>query len=318
MHYKEYIFKIGKFDIHSIESDASKRYYERVIFSDEKSLILGHYKNSDETIESFVNSTKILKDFNIKVPEIFFIDKKEKVIIMEDFGNIKMSNFILRNNDKKEIIDIYLQTIDLLTNLQRKSINFNQNLKIQYYNVEKKISVLHFFVNNYLRKFRNFNIDENFKEKFKKIMHKILKQNLKLNKTIILRDFHVDNIMILKNNSIGIIDYQDISIGSPVYDFISIMEDVRIDIDENIKNTCVKKFSNDMNFDKELFKFELSAVSIQRNMRILGVFAKLIEEKSDKYKKFIPRCEEYVRKRLKNSETFTELNKLFEEYSIKI
>ena len=47
------------------------------------------------------------------------------------------------------------------------------------------------------------------------------------NSIFVHRDFHISNLMINKNK-LGIIDSQDATIGNPLYDVVSVIDDVRI------------------------------------------------------------------------------------------
>ena len=65
--------------------------------------------------------------------------------------------------------------------------------------------------------------------------------------SVVLRDFHVDNIFFLKNRDklkkIGLIDFQDSLIGHPAYDLVSLIQDVRVflSIEEQVVFTITIK-----------------------------------------------------------------------------
>ena len=62
----------------------------------------------------------------------------------------------------------------------------------------------------------------------------IKKINLK-NNTLVHRDFHISNLMMVKNK-IGIIDSQDALIGNKAYDLASLIDDVRFETSKKFKN----------------------------------------------------------------------------------
>ena len=58
---------------------------------------------------------------------------------------------------------------------------------------------------------------------------------------LVHRDYHSKNIF-YKNNKIIIIDYQDSLYGSPLYDFVSLVNDCYRDINTPDKNIFIKFF----------------------------------------------------------------------------
>ena len=59
---------------------------------------------------------------------------------------------------------------------------------------------------------------------------------LKGPKTLVLRDYHVDNIIFLEDRpgfqALGLLDFQDALAGHPAYDLMSLLEDARRDVGE--------------------------------------------------------------------------------------
>ena len=79
------------------------------------------------------------------------------------------------------------------------------------------------------------NTRNNFIKKFNKII-KNLSENLKLkNNVFVHRDFHVSNLMLVKNK-IGVIDSQDALLGNRAYDLASLIDEVRYKTSKSLKN----------------------------------------------------------------------------------
>ena len=62
--------------------------------------------------------------------------------------------------------------------------------------------------------------------------------------TLVLRDYHVDNLFYLNNQKslrqVGLIDFQDAVIGSPLYDLASLLDDVRRPLKSNLKKKLLE------------------------------------------------------------------------------
>jgi aminoglycoside/choline kinase family phosphotransferase len=99
-----------------------------------------------------------------------------------------------------------------------------------------------------------------------------------------LRDFHSPNIIWLGERAdiarIGIIDFQDAVLGPAAYDLVSLLQDARIDVPEQLELSLLTRYikarrATDNNFDPASFAELYAIMSAQRNTRLLGTFARL-------------------------------------------
>ena len=176
--------------------------------------------------------------------------------------------------------------------------------------LEEKVSQL--FIKWYLEKHLKLNLNNSEKNEFQNILERqfnslTLKQN-----SIVLRDFHVDNLIYLDErdgiNQLGLIDYQDALVGSSVYDFTSLIEDVRHPIQDDLKHSLVETYSKLISVDQNELKRGISFYSIQRNLKIIGIFSRL-KYRDDK-KNYFPMIEVawgFIKNHLKNNE-YKDLN----------
>ena len=117
------------------------------------------------------------------------------------------------------------------------------------------------------------------------------------------RDFHISNVMINKNK-LGIIDSQDAIIGNPLYDVSSLIDDVRIKLPNKLQNQLLDFYhkNSKLKIDHvEKLKNDFDILSIQRNLKILGIFVRLYKrDNKDSYLKFLPYTLTLIEKRLQN------------------
>ena len=107
-------------------------------------------------------------------------------------------------------------------------------------------------------------------------------------------------------NKIGLIDTQDAIIGNPAYDLVSLIDDVRIETSVSLKkeifNYYLSKTSKVFKKEKNNFTNDFNILSIQRNLKILGIFYRLFKrDKKNQYLKFIPYTWKLIELRIKNS-----------------
>ena len=123
------------------------------------------------------------------------------------------------------------------------------------------------------------------------------------NNNFVHRDFHASNIMV-NNKKLGLIDSQDAIIGNPLYDVASLIDDVRIKLPNNLQNKLLKFYHFNSKYKKENYqnlKNDFDILSIQRNLKILGIFVRLFKrDKQNSYLKFLPNTWNLIERRLKN------------------
>jgi len=103
-------------------------------------------------------------------------------------------------------------------------------------------------------------------------------------RTWVLRDFHSPNLIWLDQRQgtakVGIIDFQDAVLGPAAYDLVSLLQDARIDVPEQLELALLTRYiklrrESDGSFDPAGFAELYAIMSAQRNTRLLGTFARL-------------------------------------------
>ncbi len=113
--------------------------------------------------------------------------------------------------------------------------------------------------------------------------------------TLVLRDYHVDNLMELSGRegirACGLLDFQDALIGSPAYDMVSLIADARRDVSPNIRATMVDAYCAAFpDLDRIAFEAAAAMLSAQRHCKIIGIFTRLmVRDSKPVYLKHIPR-----------------------------
>lgn len=270
---KNFLIKNGipNFQLEKINSDASFRNYYRILNKD--LLIMHAPQNKGESLNNFINVNKILKSIDLSVSTIYDVDYQNDLMLIEDFGDDIFSKIFNSENEE----NLYKEAIKLLSFI----IN-HKKLKISHlekYSLDILINESNLFIEWYLQKDLSLKISDLQKEEFSIIIEEIYNSLNMKQDDLVLRDFHVDNLIYLKNrssfNKIGLIDYQDALVGSHSYDLTSLIEDVRRPISSNLKVILVELFSHLTSIDINQLEKEISFYSVQRNLKIIGIFSRL-------------------------------------------
>ena len=91
---------------------------------------------------------------------------------------------------------------------------------------------------------------------------------------------------------LSLIDSQDAIIGNPLYDVASLIDDVRIKMPNNLQDDLFEHYIKKSKFkvkDQSHFKNDFDILSVQRNLKILGIFVRLYKrDKKPNYLKYLP------------------------------
>lgn len=117
------------------------------------------------------------------------------------------------------------------------------------------------------------------KASFAAELETVLRRNLSDPVTLILRDFHAENLIWLPERpglqKVGLLDFQDAMAGPVGYDLVSLIHDARRDVPRDLADRLVARFTAEAGLEPEQFAATRAVLCAQRNLRILGVFARL-------------------------------------------
>ena len=281
------------FTIDEIVGDAGLRNYYRVKVK-ERSYIVMDCPPEYASTKPFIFMSNFLIKNGFSAPEIIYSDIDNGFLILEDFGSLSVKRLLYKVNNQ-ERKEIYYSTMDLLVDLHK--IDTPKELKA--YDIDLMLKELDLFVDYYIpyKSQKKISIEE--VAEFKEICRLALKQQSSLKDVIILRDYHVENIMYLQYESkikkLGLLDFQDALVGSPIYDVVSILEDARSLVSRGFALDCLYYYIDKMQFDKSQAITNYHILGAQRNLRILGVFArKYIQDYDNNYLQYIPTVLKYL------------------------
>jgi hypothetical protein len=118
------------------------------------------------------------------------------------------------------------------------------------------------------------------REEYFAIWRAVLPQAALSCETLVLRDYHVDNLMLLPDRSgvrgCGLLDFQDAVCGPPSYDLVSLLEDARRDVPAGLRRIFTERYLAAFPaLDRSAFLRSAAILAAQRNCKILGIFTRL-------------------------------------------
>ncbi|PYR53881.1 MAG: hypothetical protein DMF91_27700 [Acidobacteria bacterium] len=125
------------------------------------------------------------------------------------------------------------------------------------------------------------------------------------------RDYHSRNLM-LHQDSLYIIDFQDARMGPDTYDLVSLLRDSYVDIKDAAVDELIAYFLalKGVQDDQE-FRRRFDVMALQRNLKALGTFGyQTATRRNPVYIQYIPRTLRYARTNLEKYPRFARLREL--------
>ena len=296
-----------QYKIRKISGDASFREFYKIEKKSKSTILVRANKDKFKNLIVYAAINELLIKNKIKAPKLIKEYFSNNMMEIEDLGALSFLEYI---KNKKKKFDSYKKLIELIIKLQKinlkKYFKFKKiKIKINNYNLSTLHKESDLFFDWYLK---NCSAKKNFKKNKKKIKKElnILYKKLYFQEMCFVhRDFHASNIMI-KKNKFGLIDSQDAIRGNLLYDVASLIDDVRIKLPQNLKSSLFNYYlfrTSQIKKDKEklLAKNDFDILSVQRNLKILGIFVRLCKrDLKPTYLKYLPYIWQLLELRLSN------------------
>jgi aminoglycoside/choline kinase family phosphotransferase len=124
-----------------------------------------------------------------------------------------------------------------------------------------------------------------------------------LSEVMILRDYHAENLMWLPERQglqrVGLLDFQLAQIGQPGYDLVSMLQDARRDVSQDLERRVMLHFIETKGLSDAAFSAGYACLGVLRALRILGIFARLcLADSKPGYVAMIPRVWAHLQRNL--------------------
>lgn len=259
-------------DITDIPSDVSPRHYARLT-KDEKTYILMDSPLSENPAQ-FVTVDLFLQKMGVRVPYLFAYDLENGFVIEEDFGDDTLTKVLQRD---VPAFAVYEKAIKALTDLQSHPIPVECPLPL--YSEDMILNEALHLPDWYIQFAGGGRVSAGARADFIDIWKALIPHLMNVPLRVMLFDCHVDNLMVLKDGSIGFLDFQDAKIGPVTYDLLSLLEDIRLEVPVPLQKQLFDLyFSLRPSFKTDAFFLSYDIGACLRHTRVLGTFTKFYLE----------------------------------------
>lgn len=298
-------------------SDASFRRYER-LQAGQRTLIVMDAPPPFEDCGPFIDVTHRLTHVGLSVPQILASDLEQGFLLLTDLGRETYYDHIQRGASQEQLQVLYRHAIDALIRLQTAS---SQGLAL--FDAPRLRDELQVFIDWYVQVHHQATLSPQEREAIEEIFRLLSDQIGAEPGVLVHRDFHSPNLMVPladHPDAPGVIDYQDAVRGAISYDIASLVFDARTTWDEPQQLDWAIRYWEKARQqglpvpdDFAQFHVQYEWTSLQRNLRILGVFARLHHrDGKTHYLNHIPRVLGYVRQVAQRYRPFIALLRLLD------
>jgi aminoglycoside/choline kinase family phosphotransferase len=298
-----------------LTGDASDRRYFRVLLKDQRPIVLALHQGPIEfATMPFVAVAKLLAAVPLPVPAILHHSDRLGVLGLEDLGDVTLQAH-LGATTAGEHAALYRQAVTLIARMQQRGEELRSDDYPPYriaFDVEKLTWELEFFVKHYLLAYRGAQLSEGVREALRQEWSAIATELANEPRVLCHRDYHSRNLM-LHENTLYIIDFQDARMGPDTYDLVSLLRDSYVDLTAPQVDGLIAFFLAHKGGDGEEAEFRrrFDLMALQRNLKALGTFGYMTTARNNTvYIQYMPRTLNYVKANLAKYPRFAALRDL--------
>lgn len=270
--------------IDPLPGDASFRRYFR-ISDGARGAMLMHAPPPEEDPKPFLHVARWLSAHGQRAPEILAENAERGWVLTEDFGDDRMRDWLDINPGAEEMT--YGAAIDALVRLHREPAGPFGAYDWQTYRREIAL-----FTNWYCPAMGLDVHEDAYFAAWQEVLAPLIERQQP--GVTVLRDYHAENIMLLSAEiegarEQGLIDFQDALVGHPAYDLVSLLQDARRDVSQELERRMLDRYLAAADPGPD-FETDYALLGAQRNAKIVGIFTRLWKRDGKrKYVAMIPR-----------------------------
>ena len=205
-------------------------------------------------------------------------DPARGLVLLEDLGDDLFARLCAR--DPRREPELYAAAVDLLADLQRRPPpGADGGWAPPPYDLAFLLREARLVLEWYLPAATGRAVPDDLAAEYEALAAAALAPVLAAPPVAVLRDYHAENLIWLPGRAgharVGMLDYQDMLLGHPAYDLVSLLEDARRDTSPALRAAMRARYLAASGAEPEAFGHAAAVLAAQRNLKILGLFTRL-------------------------------------------
>lgn len=275
---------ITKWQLIETIADASFRCYHRIAHP-QGSYILMQFLPDKEDGKRIVQTAEFFLAHGIRVPQLHSYDISLGLVLQEDMGTELLA---ARSSSEAAAIDssLYYKAVDELIRLQKLDA-----AELGFFSREQQLQEMQLFTEWFLSGWLGY---EASPAQLDDYYHLLVGLLAAAPQSCLHMDFHSRNLVLLPNDAIGVLDYQDARTGHFCYDMVSLLRDAYIRLPDELTEELMRYWMAKVKpffgiKDEEFFHYHFALMTLQRCIKVCGTFARLyLRDNKPRYLNDIP------------------------------
>ena len=186
----------------ALAGDASFRRYYR-LGGNGRSAVLMDAPPPQEDVRPYIVVAALLRDLGLSAPVVLAEHREEGFLLLEDFGDDTYTRLLARGADERSL---YALAVDTLVAMQR-AVDQRGTPEMSAYDIDRLLAEAALLVDWYRP------LAAELRDEYLALWRALLPDAVVSPPTLVLRDYHVDNLMLLADRpgvrGCGLLDFQD-------------------------------------------------------------------------------------------------------------
>jgi aminoglycoside/choline kinase family phosphotransferase len=263
-------------ELRPLAGDASFRSYRRLLRGPRRAVLMDA-PPAHEDVRPFVRMAEHLRRLGFSAPQVYAADVDAGLLLLEDLGDDTFTRLLAAGCDERSL---YRLAVDVLIALHALAPERAIRPGLPDYDAHRLVTEALLFADWYLPAATGDPPVPGDRESYIEAWHEVLPAVLAQPRTLVLRDYHVDNLLRLEGRqglaACGLLDFQDAVAGAAAYDLMSLLEDARRDIADGLRAEMLSRYLERARpADPKGFATAYAILAAQRHAKVIGIFTRL-------------------------------------------
>ncbi len=293
--------------------DASFRRYFRLRLGERRALLM-EAPPATENLPGYLRIGAHLSALGLRTPAVYAVEASCGLALIEDLGADTYTRLLGEGASEREL---YANALEVLARLHRHPDA--AAVEAPAYDHDRLLREAALLVEWYLPHVHGEACDEAAGERFLDAWQRVLASLPEVQPTLVLRDFHVDNLMRVAaadgGTDCALLDFQDAMLGPRAYDVMSLFEDARRDVTPALVAPLLEDYhAAAATADRDAFAAWYAVLGAQRHCKVAGLFVRLSRRDGKRdYLGHLPRVAALLKRALQ-APPLVPLRRWFDEY----
>jgi len=264
-------------ELQPLAGDAGFRRYFRLV--GQASLIAVDSPPEKEKNQAYIAVSMAFQRCGIVTPKIVAVDFANGFFLLEDFGLRLLQPELTTDKPPASVAERYNQAETILRQIQRVA---PEPRVFPVYDAQELQAEMDLFAQWFVAELLGISLDQEEQQMLGQLCEDLIDSAIQQPQVVVHKDFHSRNLMLLADNSLGVIDFQDALVGPITYDLVSLLKDCYLHLPTDRVEQRALDFKRTLEADKQLenmtdqeFLRSFDKMGLQRHIKVLGIFARL-------------------------------------------